>query len=266
MSKLFAFLRRDALVAASYRMRMLFSFGGLITVLVPLYFVADALQPVVGEAIASEGGEYFGFVVAGLATTQFVMTAVGALPSALASGLRTGTFEALLTTPTRLQTLLSGMAIYPLAWSGVRAAVMIVLGQVLGAAYALDRMPLVLLIWTVISLAYLPFGILGGALLLLFRTTGPLPSVVLTASMLLGGVYYPTHVIPSWIESVSAVVPLTYGLRALRRVLAADLPLAQVGMDLGILAAFAATWLAISLTVFQVALARARQAGSLAQY
>ena len=40
---------------------------------------------------------------------------------------------------------------------------------------------------------------------------------MLAASTLLGGVYYPTTVIPSWLASASEFVPLGYGLRALRQ-------------------------------------------------
>jgi ABC-2 type transport system permease protein len=245
---------------------MAMSMGSLLTLIIPMYFIADALQPVVGEAIATEGGQYFGFVVAGMATFQFVMSAVGALPSAISSGLRTGTFEALLTTPTRIPTLLLGLVSYPIAWSGIRALCMLGVGQMLGADYAFGRILVVGAIWGAIVLAYLPFGILAGAFLLVTRTTGPLPTLVLTGSMLLGGVYYPTHVIPSWLQLLSGAVPLTYGLRALRRVLAAEIPVAAVATDLLVLVALTVVLLAVSMVAFRLSLSYARQSGSLAQY
>ena len=52
-----------------------------------------------------------------------------------------------------------------------------------------------------------------------FRTAGPIPRGIVLISTFLGGVYYPTHIVPGWLENISAALPLTYGLRALRRVL-----------------------------------------------
>ena len=50
------------------------------------------------------------------------------------------------------------------------------------------------------------------------RIPAPLPGGVLAASSFLGGVYHPTHVIPSFgLQLVSRMLPLSYGLRALRQ-------------------------------------------------
>ena len=266
MREILAFLRRDALVAASYKTNMVMSVGSLLVLIVPMYFVAGALQPIVGDAISSEGGQYFAFVVAGMATYQFVMAAVAALPNAISTGLRTGTFEALLTTRTRLTVILFGMVAYPFVWTVVRALVMLAAGQVLGADYAVGRILLAMLIWGAVTLAYVPFGVLAGALLLLTRSVGPLPGAVLAGSLLLGGVYYPTNVIPSWLERLADFIPLAYGLRALRRVLDAQMPLSNVVADLGMLSLITGVLLVVSLVVFNLALKHARRTGSLAQY
>ena len=62
----------------------------------------------------------------------------------------------------------------------------------------------------------------------------------------MGGIHYPSHVIPSWIGQLAAVVPLTYGLRALRQLFLAGQPIAAVAGDLAVLAAFATVLLAVS--------------------
>ncbi len=266
MRRIVAFIRRDALIAGSYRTGMLLSLGSLITMVVPVYFIADAIQPVFGGTIVSESGTYFAFVIAGMASFQFVMTAVSAIPTVLASGLRTGTFEALVATPSRLPVVLAGMIAYPFLWTVARALVLIAAGQLLGAGFELSRVLVALGIWALITLAYVPFGLLGGALLLVTRTTGALPNAVLMASMFLGGVYYPTHVIPSWLSDLSDAVPLTYGLRAFRQALAADVPLAEILPDLGMLVLIAIGLTAASMAILQLALGHARRAGTLAQY
>jgi ABC-2 type transport system permease protein len=266
MRKLLAFIRRDWLVAASYRTGLLLSLGSLLTLVVPVYFIATALQPVLGGTIATEGEGYFGFVIIGMASYQFVMTGVTAIPTALALGIRTGTFETLLLTPTRLHSMILGFIAYPFLWASARALVLLAAGQLLGADLNAERILLALVIWGGITLAYAPFGILAGALLLLTRTTGPLPNAVLMASMFLGGVYYPTHVIPSWLHVLSTALPLTYGLRAVRQLLSTETPVREIVPDVVRLLMLGAALLAASMLILHHALRQARRAGSLVQY
>jgi ABC-2 type transport system permease protein len=85
-------------------------------------------------------------------------------------------------------------------------------------------------------------------------------------SGLLGGVYYPTKVIPSWIQDVSEAVPLTYGLRALRQTLLEGMPLPAVARDVTILVGFVVVLSALGVWAFARALRYAKQAGNLSQY
>jgi ABC-2 type transport system permease protein len=102
--------------------------------------------------------------------------------------------------------------------------------------------------------------------MLAFRTTGPLSSVVLILSGLLGGVYYPTNVIPEGIQKLSLAVPLTYGLRALRRTLLEGMPFSAVAPDVITLLGFVVLLTSVGLLVLTEALHYARRAGTLAQY
>lgn len=266
MTAFLAFIRRDALVATSYRTAMILSILSLITIVVPVYFISEAVHPIAESAIRGEAQEYFGFAIVGLATFQFVMAALNAIPTNVASGIRTGTFEAMLATPTRLWQLLMGMAGYQFLWTFVRSLVLLAGAAVLGAHIGFSQLLVVAPLWILIALAYVPFGFLGSAALLVFRTTGPLLNGVLMVSMLLGGVYYPTHVIPAWLQHVSNAVPLTYGLRAVRRTLLTDAPLSAIVPDVLMLVGGTAALFIGSLVILHWTVQYARRSGTLAHY
>lgn len=259
-------VRAQWLVAASYRVKLALSLASLIATLVPVYFIAGALQPVMAESIRAQGGEYFAFLIVGMLVFLFLTTAVNSIPHAIQSGIGNGTLEALFATPTSLPTLLGGLTGYGFVWTGARALVLLLGGALLGMQIAWQQLLPALLILALIVLAYLPFGLMAAALVLAFRTAGPLPSAVLAISGLLGGVYYPTNVIPSWIQHVVQAVPLTYGLRALRQALLEGMPLRYIAADIAIVAGFAAVLLGISLAAFTWALRYARRSGTLAHY
>lgn len=266
MSAILAFLRASWRTTASYRFRLAVSVGGLLFTVVPLFFIAGAVQPIMEESIRAQGGEAFGFLLIGIATFTLVGTAISGLPSVLSSGIRTGTLEALLSTPTALPNLLLGMSAFNFVWVTVKAVLLVLAGWLLGAGIVWSGVAPGVLVVGLIVLAHLPFGLLAGAMILVFRTAEPLPKIVLAVSSLLGGVYYPTHVIPSWLELISRFVPLTYGLRALRRLVLEGEGLAAVAMDVGILAGMTVLLLGASAVIFVAALDFARRRGTLAQY
>lgn len=267
MRSAWALMRTSWLSATSYRVRIILSFVGLVFSVIPMYFVANAIDPMAAQAIQGESERYFPFVLMGLIVLTFVGTAVTTLPAQVQSGITTGTLEALIATRTRLPVILAGLMGYPVAWTAIRATLMLAVGTLLGASVDWSALPAGMLIVTLIIVTHIPFGIIGAALVLAFRTAGPLSSAVLFGAGALGGVYYPVESIPEgWLQTIADFVPLTYGSRALRRVMLLGEPLQNVGADLGILALMAVVLLTTSVMIFIVAFRYARRAGTLTQY
>lgn len=266
MRELLALLRASWISETSYRLNTAFSLASLAFVVLPLYFVTKALQPVMASSISGEGREYFAFALLGAATFSLVTAAVSSLPNALAGAIGRGTLEAFLATPTNPALLFAGMSAYGVVWAVVRSVVIVLAGALLGVRLVAHSAPAVLLILTLLVLAHLALGCLAGAMLISFRTTGPLLTGFLSGSMLLGGVYYPTHVIPSWLREISNALPISYGLRALRQTALLGQSLGDVQRDVVMLALYAVVLLSLAILATAGALQHARRAGTLAQY
>lgn len=265
MREIGALLRSAWLAECSYRLNMVLSILSLAFIIVPLYFVGHALQPLMGSSIASQSREYFAFALLGALALSLVSSSVGALPGALAGALGRGTFESYLTTAASPARLFVGLSAYGILWGMVRAAVLLAAGIALGVRIAWINLPVILLVVALILVAHASIGLVGGSLLLRFRTTGPLLTGAVAASALLGGVYYPTTVIPSWLRELAGVMPLTYGLRALRRSALLGEPLQRVAGDVAILAAIALVLASAGALALAAALRQARRTGTLAQ-
>ncbi len=266
MTKILALVRASALTALSYRLRIVFSFFGLLVSLVPLFLVAEALQPTVSPSIQDEGEQYFGFLILGLIATLYVGFAIRSVTDGIASGISSGTLEALFATPTSLPVLLAGLVGYGFVQNTIRSALMLAAIPIAGQSIAWSGLPLGVLILGLIILCYLAVGLMGAALHLVFRTSGPLIAATVTVSTLLGGVYYSVSVIPEIVRPLALVVPLTYGLRGLRRSVLQGLPIEAIYPDLMILLTFTVVLLTVGVTTFRVGLKYAKRAGTLAQY
>lgn len=266
MREMLALIRAQWMAALTYRLRLLLSLGGVVVGVVPVFFIAEALQPVVGPVLVGQGAQLFAFLVVGTAAMMLIATALGTLPAAIGSGISTGVWEAQLGTPARVWGLLSGLAAYELLWTLAKALVLLLAAWILGAQIEWGGLLLATGVLLLIVLAYLPIGILAGAAVLAFRTRTPLPQVVLVASVFLGGVYYPTQVIPGWLQGLSAWIPLTYGLRAMRRALLEGWSFRQILPDVEMLILFDAVLLMLAAALFAWALEYARRTGTLTQY
>jgi ABC-2 type transport system permease protein len=266
MREALALIRAAWLTTLSYRLQMFVQILGLVLSIIPLYFISRAVQPIMADSIRLEGRDYFAFVTVGLVTYMLIAAVVNGLHGALSSEISSGALEAMLATPTRLWSIVAGEMGQGFSWTFVRAALMLLTSWAFGAHLLWDRALVGAAVVALILLAYLPIGIVAGALILAFRTTAQITAVVLSLSALLGGVYYPTSVIPSWLASVSQFVPLTYGLRALRRTLIEGAPVSALAPDLAVLAGFAAVLSVVSVLFLGWSVSHARRAGTLAQY
>ncbi len=258
--------RATWLTAVSYRMGMVFSVLALVVTIVPVYFVSQALQPIVAESIRGEGGNYFAFLVLGLAAMTFVLAAVGSFPARLSSSISSGTLEAVLATPTRVPEFVIGLIGYDLLWASVKAGLVVLAGVILGVDFVWQALPAVVLVAGLAIAGYIAIGVIAGGLILLFRTAGPIIPGVVAATSLLGGVYYSTSVIPSWIHRLSEFIPLTYALRAVRRLFLDGVSMGEVRDDVALLAALTGVLVVLSWVSFGLALRYAKRTGTLSHY
>lgn len=266
MSRILALVRVSWLTFVSYRMNLLFTLAGLAALFVPIYFVAPAIQSVAGPSIADEGGQYFGFVILGIAVMQVVNVSMRELPNAISGGISSGTLESLFATPTPLPVLLIGMVGHGMLWGVARCALLVAGFALTGGSLVVQAIPFAASMLLLLVLAHSSIGLLAAAMILLFRAAGPLVAGATIASSLLGGVYYSTGSIPESVRPLAGLVPLAHGLRAIRRTLLEGTPVSAVWGDVAALVALTVVLLAASLSLFAWSLRRARRAGSLSQY
>jgi ABC-2 type transport system permease protein len=252
--------------AKSYRFSFVLSFISLAVTIVPVYFVANALQQFMAPVISNEGRDYFGFVLIGTAMLTLVSASLSSFASAVSGGLSSGFFEALLVTPTSLGPLLAGQTGYAFAWATARAVLLVGAGMFLGVDLHWLRLPEAMLVTTLLMGAYTGVGLIAASLVVSFRTNAAIPQGVLLISTLLGGVYFPTSVLPPVVAPVAEWLPLTPGLRALRQALLLGYPLSTILGDLLQLAGLALGCAVVGGVSLRVAFRYAKKAGSLGQY
>src|SRR5436309_4467631 len=123
LAKLPAFLRRDVLVALSYRVAFVSDLLSLSTQAILFYFVGRMIDPTTIPSFGGSRATYLEFVAIGIALGVFVTIGLGRVAAALRTEQLTGTFEAILATPTAIGTIQLGSVIFDLVYVPIRTAV-----------------------------------------------------------------------------------------------------------------------------------------------
>jgi len=265
--KLWVFLKRDFLTASSYKFGFFLDAVGIIGAMLTFFFIGELFKNTHIPLLDQYGGDYFSFVIIGVAFSSYLGSALSNFGGVIGVEQGMGTMEALIMTPTRISTILIGGSIWNLIFTSLRVTFYLLVGVFL------FHMKLKVINLTAIAailiLSLAPFislGIMSASLILAFKRGDPVSFLFDGASKFLAGAFFPVAILPLWIKKLSAFIPLTYSLRALRDVLLAQGTLRDVWCDLSILLLFSIILFPISLKCFKLALRVAKQQGSFCQF
>lgn len=213
----FAFLWMGWLTAISYPASFLMEQINNMMPVVIYYFVAH----LVGSNRASVLGDYYTFVIIGLAAMRLLSGALRGVGEELERAVEQGRLEALLVQPINWRMLPFGLAQWPIAWRFVNVAILIGLSVPLGANYNLAGVPLALLVVVLGSAATMAVGIIAASVKVLAKRTDPVLTLYALAASVLSGVFFPIDLLPGGVRVVSYLIPDTYVIAALRELLMA---------------------------------------------
>jgi ABC-2 type transport system permease protein len=264
-----AFIVRDFLLAISYRMDFFLRMLTILIVVTIFFFISRIYAGFVNIADPQWRNPLPAWIT-GLAVLNYFMTGFSSLATAIRQEQAQGTLESVLLTPINLPTMIVSSS----AWDFVQATFFSFLYLFFGwlffdvhyqGNFALAFMFLIL---TTLVLACL--GILSASFAMVFKRGDPFGIFLGTGSALFSGVLFPTRLLTEYAGSgvsvITRILPPTYGLDGIRRVLIEGQGLMDVREPLFTLLLFLAVLLPFSLWVFGRAVRRAKREGSLIQF
>jgi ABC-2 type transport system permease protein len=267
LPKVAAFLRRDFLIALSYRVAFVADILQLCSHVLLFGLIGQLVDPKLLPAYGGEPTGYLEFVAIG----ALLSLVFGMLLERVASAIRTeqmiGTLEALLVTPVRTFTLQAGSVAFdavqvPLRMALFLAAIAVTAGLDLELSGVLPSIA--------VLVAFLPFvwglGLVSAGAIVTFRRGA---GVTAMAGMVLGlssGAYFPLTVLPGWMEAVLSWNPMAIALEAMRGALIGGDGWGAIAPDLLMLVPMSVLTLGAGMLAFHAAVARERRRGSLGMY
>ena len=234
---------------------------------VTFFFLSRLIGPGIANQLAPYGGDYFPFVLIGVAFTDYLTVSLNAFSSQIRNAQTQGTIEALLVTPTPVSTILFSSSLYTFSFTSLRIVCYLILGALFfGLKLKVTSLFAFIITMALTVISFSGIGLISAAFIIVFKQGSPVNWVVSLGSGLLGGVFYPVSVLPGWLTPISALLPITHALEAMRQVLLNGASIAAVFDSILILALFAAILLPVGLVSFGYGLRLARREGSLIHY
>lgn len=267
MSTALAFVRRDLQASASYRFSFAMQFLSILFGVVTFYYIAQVFGAAASPMLDRYGGNYFAFVLIGIAFSDYLYLSLSTFSSSIREGQTMGTLEMMLLSPLRLSTILLSSSLWGYLFTSLRVVLYLLLGTlVFGVGMGRANLLAALVVFLLSIASFSGLGILSASFVMVLKKGDPIAWAFGSLSALLGGVFYPVSVLPDWLQPFSRFLPLTYSLDGMRLALLQGYSLGEVWQEIAFLALFAALLLPIGVLAFRLAVRRAKVEGSLAQY
>ena len=262
-----AFLKRDFLINSSYKTSFLFQLGTILFSVLTFFFISKLFGEHASKYLANYGGDYFPFVLIGIAFYGYLSTAMSSFTNSIQQEQFMGTLEAILLSPTKIRTVLISGSLWNFLFTSFNIFVYLLIGA-LFFNFPIDKInvpaTLIILILTIISFSSL--GIISASFILILKRGDPVNWLFSGISRFLGGVYFPITILPLWVQKVSHLLPITYSLHGMRMAMLMGHSIKDIWQDIFALILFSAIFLPFSVFCFKFAIKKAKKSGSLIYY
>jgi ABC-2 type transport system permease protein len=255
-------IRRDAILFVSYRSQLLAQFVGPLFSITLFYYISHIIT---ARTIDSPGG-YFGFVIVGLVIVQILTISLGVMPVTVRQELVSGTIERFLVSAHGPINGIVGTMLFPLINAIFSGVLMLTLSALIFglplATTAVIAIPVALLG----TLAFMPFAFFLVALVMAFKQAASATQFVVSGVAIVGGLYFPTTVLPGWIRWMSDIQPFTPATDLLRHLLVGTQLVHPAIVELLKLLGFVAVLVPAGFMVLRASIRYGQRTGTVAEY
>ena len=235
----------------------------------PVYFMGQAFSTngqASGFAAYSGSGDYMSYILIGTVLTNFIMTVFWGMGFALKEDMDAGVLESNWLTPVSRLHILIGRTLTSLLTTTIVSIIMLAICAALfgfrptGSALAATLTAIPMLV------GLYGFGFAFAAIVLLMREANTMVDVGSFLVQGFSGANFPVKSLPYWLIPVSLMLPLTYGLDAVRGFLLKTSTLLPIPVEIAILIAFMFGMLWLGSWIFYRVERRVRTLGTLGQH
>lgn len=217
---IYSFLKKDFLIAASYKLSFYLSF--LIIIFTTFFFFnfSKLFSGSNNEYLQEYSGNYFLFVIIGISVMDISSLVMRSVSNEMRQSQLNSNIEQILLCKNNTIFIMMCSSAYPLLLGLLRFTVYI---GVLVVLYG-KNIPIIDNIGIIIFSLFLTYIISVGVSLIAtsyviyFKKGDPINAILLSLSSIFSGILYPVAILPEWGKLISFFIPITYPVEILRTI------------------------------------------------
>ena len=266
---LFVIARKDWKVFWRYPLNAVSQVFQPLIWITPVYFMGKAFSTngqATGFAAYSGSGDYMSYILIGTVLTNFIMTVFWGMGYALKEDMDAGVLESNWLTPVSRLLILVGRTLTSMLTPTIMSTVMLIIGALLFGFHPTGNTFAALLTAVPMLAGLYGFGFAFAGIVLLMREANTMVDVGSFLVQGFSGTNFPVKSLPYWLIPVSLMLPLTYGLDAVRGFLLKTRTLFPINVEIIILIVFMFIMLWLGSWFFYRVERRVRTLGTLGQH
>ena len=266
---LFVIARKDWKVFWRYPLNAVSNIFQPIIWITPVYFMGKAFSTngqALGFAAYSGTSDYMSFILLGTVLTNFILTVFWGMGYALKNDMDAGVLESNWLTPVPRLLILVGRTLSSLLVTAITSAIMLMIAGALFGFRPTGNTLAAFLTAIPMLIGLYGFGFAFAAVVLLMREANTLVDVSSFLVQGFSGTNFPVKALPTWLIPIALILPLTYGLDAVRGWLLQTDTLLPIRAEITILIVFMFVMVWFGAWVFHRVERRVRTLGTLGQH
>ena len=199
---------------------------------------------------------YFEFVAPGIISMVVMMSLMTGLPHAISYEKDIGTLDGMLVAPINRLSIILGKVMAQTIRGLIQGAIIVMLALLLFGVVIYGSILLVVALLLLTVFSFVGLGILITSFTGREETATMVMMTLMFPMMFLSGVFFPIQQMPSFMQDIAHLLPLTYAAGALRKVMVLGAGLDAVATEVVILLGFGIVLLAIAVPMFKKAMSR----------
>jgi len=260
-----AFIIRDFQLALSYRVEFFIKILWILGIVTTFFFISRIFA---GFPLAryEQWQNPLTAWLTGMAMLNYFFVGFSSLANAIRQEQMQGTLESVLLTPINVPTVIISSSAWAYVDATFNSFLYLFFGWLFFNVHFRGSYLLAFFILLLTTLVLASIGILSASFAMVFKRGDPFGILLGTGSAIFSGVFFPTQLLGSGFGKISRLLPPTYGLDGIRRVLIEGQGFNEVREPVFTLLLFLAVLMPFSFWVFSRAVRRAKREGSLIQY
>jgi ABC-2 type transport system permease protein len=262
-----AFFKRDAVIAMSYRISFTVQFAAALIILGGFYFAGTTIGAENIPALKPYGGSLVAFLLVGFGMLDWMNVSLTSFATQIREAQMMGTLEATLMSPVRLPVILVYSSLWNFFFSTMKFLLYLIFGGFLyGVKLGNANFFSASVVFTLSLICFMGLGIWWATTVLVVKRGDSIMAMLTLFVALVSGAMFPTSVLPGWLQSVAQILPLTYALDGMRYAILQGRGVGDLGSILTPLGVMGVLLLISGFYAFNTAVDAAKRSGSLTHY